>query len=252
MNSRKSFGALFHLILMGMIAVVVVQGVINPLSTHLLETSTGVPAMGVAVELRQRPVTGSREWIFISTQYTNANGRADGFLSSDGQWVLGTYKFKFDSAEYYSRTSQPTILPFVEITFDVTDLNKTYHMPVVMGPFGYTTYQGSFFTPPGGTPPPPAPNPITSSLLNTVSAVGAAFVTGHIYRQINDTYWLLLKTTTTTASGQFVNLFDDSCDFVVGIYRLSFETQPYWSGLGFTSIYPTLDVYVNVTDATER
>ncbi|XP_050072913.1 5-hydroxyisourate hydrolase [Anopheles maculipalpis] len=112
------------------------------LSTHILDTTRGRPAAEVPVTLFQR--TSSQSWAKISTGITDGDGRFRSFFA-EGQPGLerGVYKLYFDVGLYFRGRSVESLYPFVEIVFTVADPTQHYHIPLLLNPFGYSTYRGS-------------------------------------------------------------------------------------------------------------
>ncbi|XP_015607061.1 5-hydroxyisourate hydrolase-like [Cephus cinctus] len=111
------------------------------ISTHVLDTSRGHPVDGLSVSL-YKLVDG--RWIFYKESNTNANGRCADLLNSEElNFTVGRYKIHFDVEKYFSSTNTNTMYPFIEIVFDVKNSTEHYHIPVLLNPFGYTTYRGS-------------------------------------------------------------------------------------------------------------
>ena len=109
----------------------------SQLTTHVLDTALGRPAVGVPVVLSAR-VAG--EWTLVGSGVTDDDGRA-GSLAPESVPV-GTYRFVFDTAAYFAATRQASFLPEVVVVFDVVDSGH-YHVPVLLSPFAYSTYRGS-------------------------------------------------------------------------------------------------------------
>ena len=108
----------------------------STLSTHVLDTSIGTPAAGVRVALER--VDGAPQP--LSAIATDADGRARDIARAP--LVAGTYRLRFDTAEYFARTGRETFYPEVVVTFVVGD-DEHYHVPLLVSPFGYSTYRGS-------------------------------------------------------------------------------------------------------------
>ena len=108
----------------------------STLSTHVLDTSLGKPAAGVSIALDR--VDGSPA--HLGAAQTDNQGRARDIASAP--LVAGTYRLRFDTGEYFARTGRETLYPEVVITFVVGD-NEHYHVPLLVSPFGYSTYRGS-------------------------------------------------------------------------------------------------------------
>ena len=117
----------------------------SPVTTHLFDTSIGRPAAGVRVVLERGG--GSSEWHVVGHGETDADGRL-GTLMADGvPLAAGLYRLVFDTRRYFEGRGVRALYPSVIITFEVAeDGGKNaphYHLPLLVGPFGYTTYRGS-------------------------------------------------------------------------------------------------------------
>ena len=104
------------------------------LTTHILDTSKGKPASGIAViAYRQQ----GNDWLEFVRGTTDNNGRITNWL--DGQEVAtGIYKLVFQTGDYF----ETAFYPFVEVTFTISD-DTHYHIPLLISPYGYSTYRGS-------------------------------------------------------------------------------------------------------------
>ncbi|HEV7276727.1 MAG TPA: hydroxyisourate hydrolase [Devosiaceae bacterium] len=112
------------------------------LTTHVLDTTHGRPAAGVRVELLLIQGEGSRS--LLSSQ-TNADGRTDQPLLEGEQFQLGMYELVFHVGQYFQRLSTRIENPFLDIVpvrFRIAE-DKHYHVPLLVSPFGYSTYRGS-------------------------------------------------------------------------------------------------------------
>jgi 5-hydroxyisourate hydrolase len=106
------------------------------LSTHVLDTSRGEPATEVPVTLQR---WGQHGWITAATGATDSDGRLTNWVPSE-QWLIGRYRLRFDVSSYQGLGS---FFPEVTVVFDVTDPHRRLHLPLLLSPFGYTTYRGS-------------------------------------------------------------------------------------------------------------
>jgi 5-hydroxyisourate hydrolase len=115
------------------------------LSTHVLDTARGVPAAGVLVEVRI--VRGGGEHEPVATATTNAQGRTDAPLIPGDRLERGVYELTFHVGDYFRRTgvplSDPPFLDRVVIRAGVADPGAGYHIPLLISPYGYTTYRGT-------------------------------------------------------------------------------------------------------------
>ncbi len=113
------------------------------LTTHVLDTARGMPAVGLAIELFS--LGGERRR--IAAAVTNKDGRCDAPLLEGGDLVTGSYELVFAVGPYFRAagvaTSSPPFLDLVPIRFQVADPAAHYHVPLLVSPFGYTTYRGS-------------------------------------------------------------------------------------------------------------
>jgi 5-hydroxyisourate hydrolase len=110
----------------------------STVTTHVLDTARGEPAAGVAVRLERVSNVGPEE---IGRASTDADGRVKDI--GPPQLPAGVYRLVFAVAEYLARQDQPAFFPEVAVTFAVTGEAPHYHVPLLLSPFGYTTYRGS-------------------------------------------------------------------------------------------------------------
>jgi 5-hydroxyisourate hydrolase len=108
----------------------------NGLSTHILDTAAGKPAAGARVRLFKADLQ-------LSSTLTNADGRIPNLLPSGAALEPGVYRLVFDVASYFAACSTPSFYPEVSVCFEVSDASAQYHIPLLISPFGYTTYRGS-------------------------------------------------------------------------------------------------------------
>lgn len=111
----------------------------SQITTHILDTTKGKPAAGVSITLLQQ---AGNNWQEIARGVTNADGRITDLLPKEMQLELGVYKMKFDTQEYFAQDNTMNFYPFVEIVFIVAG-TEHYHVPLLLNPFGYSTYRGS-------------------------------------------------------------------------------------------------------------
>lgn len=112
------------------------------ISTHALDTARGTPAADIVVHLHR--VTGVGRELLMATR-TNADGRTDGPLLLEPP--AGIYELTFCAGEYLRRTqaslTEPAFLDEIIIRFGVADPASNYHVPLLLSPYGYSTYRGS-------------------------------------------------------------------------------------------------------------
>ena len=109
------------------------------ISTHVLDTSEGQPARGVAVRLERQ--SANQSWATAGEGITDANGRIVQLLPSGGALEAGVYRLTFRVADYFS--GEDCFYPEVTVPFIVRDASAHYHVPLLLSPYGYTTYRGS-------------------------------------------------------------------------------------------------------------
>lgn len=109
------------------------------ISTHILDTGLGKPAPGVAVTLERRDLDA---WLPCGAGTTDADGRCRGLI--DARHVhAGRYRLNFATAEYFAGDGRHTFFPEVTVTFEVDRDGGSYHVPLLLSGFGYSTYRGS-------------------------------------------------------------------------------------------------------------
>lgn len=111
----------------------------SQVSTHVLDTSNGKPAAGVKVILYQLE---EDKWITINGGITNKDGRITDLIEENKSLKMGNYKLKFETKDYFEQQRVDTFYPYVEIIFQIKDKSH-YHVPLLLNPFGYSTYRGS-------------------------------------------------------------------------------------------------------------
>ena len=110
------------------------------LSTHVLDTSVGLPARGVAVAL---DAYTDGAWRPLARGDTDDDGRLR--LIDDERAALddGTYRLSFDTGAYFAQTDTPTFFPAVTLTFEIEGAPAHQHVPLLLAPYAYSTYRGS-------------------------------------------------------------------------------------------------------------
>lgn len=108
-------------------------------TTHILDTSSGKPASGVRVIFSKWQ---QESWKLISEKKTNIDGRISDLLSENEVLDSGNYQLRFETKSYFSEKGNDTFYPYIEIVFEIKD-QEHYHVPLLLNPFGYSTYRGS-------------------------------------------------------------------------------------------------------------
>jgi 5-hydroxyisourate hydrolase len=112
------------------------------LTTHVLDTALGRPAAGLTVELYRLGDTEER----MATAETNADGRIDRPLLEGDAFLAGVYELRFHAGAYLRKIvmlPDPSFLDIVPIRFGIAAPGEHYHVPLLLSPYGYSTYRGS-------------------------------------------------------------------------------------------------------------
>jgi 5-hydroxyisourate hydrolase len=110
------------------------------LSTHVLDTAAGRPAASLAVRLE---VQQGNEWREVSRAVTNSDGRAAPLLPAGVPLAAATYRLTFDTGGYFAAGGTVGFYPHVTVVFTVRDPAQHHHVPLLLAPWGYSTYRGS-------------------------------------------------------------------------------------------------------------
>jgi 5-hydroxyisourate hydrolase len=110
------------------------------ISTHVLDTSIGHPAAAVTVQLQRQ---SGAVWIDVSSGVTDHDGRVSALLPSATPSGAGGYRLTFDVGAYFRARGVESFYSSVSIDFLVRDAAAHYHVPLLLSPFGYSTYRGS-------------------------------------------------------------------------------------------------------------
>jgi 5-hydroxyisourate hydrolase len=113
----------------------------SAITTHVLDISTGRPAVGVPVTLELR--SQSAGWEKVGKGETDPDGRIGDLLDTKTPFVPGHYRITFDTGIYFAGQEIEAFYPQVTVMFTVRDAAQHYHVPLLLSPFGYSTYRGS-------------------------------------------------------------------------------------------------------------
>jgi 5-hydroxyisourate hydrolase len=108
---------------------------VSPITTHVLDTALGRPAAGVAVTLEHGP-----DWTEVASGRTGEDGRLGELGEVD---TPGSYRLRFDTAGYFGAAGTLAFFPEVTVVFSVDRPEEHHHVPLLLSPFGYSTYRGS-------------------------------------------------------------------------------------------------------------
>ena len=113
------------------------------LTTHVLDTASGNPAAGLKIELYL--LDGGT--VHIKTIHTNGDGRGDGPLLEGAAFLQGHYELRFHAGDYFRKQGitlpDPAFLDLIPIRFGIANAGQHYHVPLLLSPYGYSTYRGS-------------------------------------------------------------------------------------------------------------
>jgi 5-hydroxyisourate hydrolase len=112
----------------------------SAITTHILDISLGRPAAGVPATLEVEAAGG---WKLVGKGTTNADGRISDLVSKETTLLGGVYRLIFDTARYFAAQNVEGFYPQVTIVFRLQDPAQHYHVPLLLSPFGYSTYRGS-------------------------------------------------------------------------------------------------------------
>jgi 5-hydroxyisourate hydrolase len=113
----------------------------SAITTHILDTSRGHPASGVPVALEVQ--SGEHGWALIGKGETDADGRVRDLVPQGHVLAVGIYRLTFDTGSYFASQKIEGFYPEVTIIFFVRDAAEHYHVPLLLNPYGYSTYRGS-------------------------------------------------------------------------------------------------------------
>ena len=112
----------------------------SQITTHVLDTAAGKPAEGIPITLQRS--TGNDQWEKIMSGVTNADGRITTLLPVTQKLNPGVYRLLFETKSYFDGKSIKAFYPYVTVVFEILEAEH-YHVPLLLSPFGYSTYRGS-------------------------------------------------------------------------------------------------------------
>lgn len=134
MNIRRS------LLAMALASVSGFAAAANPLSVHVLNLETGVPSPGITVTLEQHQ---GQRWESLGQGTTNEQGRIAELFPAQRAFAPGEYRVVFKTGEYYKAAGHETFFPEIPVIFEVKNTEQHYHIPLLLSPYGFSTYRGS-------------------------------------------------------------------------------------------------------------
>lgn len=131
----------------------------SSLSTHVLNTATGQPAAGLNIMLEKQAdaqawkdycqdrLSGREshkpEWEAVAKGVTNQDGRCPALFPEGSYLEPGIYRMDFDTAAYFAQNNTQSFYPLVQVIFEIQANDEHYHVPLLLSPYGFSTYRGS-------------------------------------------------------------------------------------------------------------
>ena len=112
----------------------------STISTHILDTARGIPAEGVPLILEANTDDG---WTPIGGGTTNDDGRVRDLLNEGESLDVGMYRMTFETGVYFEQNQTKGFYPVVKVVFEIQAPDEHYHVPLLLSPYGYSTYRGS-------------------------------------------------------------------------------------------------------------
>lgn len=112
----------------------------NPLSVHVLNLENGLPSANVEVVLEK---SSGDQWIKLNQKLTGENGRITALYPENKALEKWIYKVTFKTEAWFNQQKQQTFFPEVPVIFKVDGTVKHYHIPLLLSPYGYSTYRGN-------------------------------------------------------------------------------------------------------------
>jgi 5-hydroxyisourate hydrolase len=114
---------------------------VTGITTHVLDTAGGGPVAGLAVRLARR--TDGGDWEDVAAAVTDEDGRVSEWRDALGEPSPGQYRLTFLTGPHFVERDTDAFYPEVSVVFLVAELGEHHHVPLLLSPFGYTTYRGS-------------------------------------------------------------------------------------------------------------
>jgi 5-hydroxyisourate hydrolase len=115
----------------------------SPITTHVLDTAQGKPAANLTIALEK--FIEADKWEKLSSGKTNKDGRIADLLSEDHSLKAGIYRMNFDTKSYFDQTQTKSFYPFAHVIFEIFEGQEQehFHVPLLLSPYGHSTYRGS-------------------------------------------------------------------------------------------------------------
>ena len=112
----------------------------NPLSVHVLNLENGLPSPGGNVTLEKHV---GKDWQPLAQGVTNEQGRIGELFPGKQAFEAGEYRVVFKTGEYFKKVGRDTFFPEIPVIFEVKNVDQHYHIPLLLSPYGFSTYRGS-------------------------------------------------------------------------------------------------------------
>ena len=112
----------------------------NPISVHVLNLQSGLPSANVKVTLEEQK---NGKWMPLSEGVTNDQGRITGLFPENKPFDHAIYKVTFKTGDWFKKNQQATFFPEVPVIFEADGSVPHYHIPLLVSPYGYSTYRGN-------------------------------------------------------------------------------------------------------------
>lgn len=112
----------------------------NPLSVHVLDLQSGQPTAGIRVTLEQR---SGEQWQALAAGVTDTQGRIAALFPPGQTMAAGDYRIVFETGEHFRHQGKATFFPRIPVEFTTDGKTPHYHIPLLLSPFGYSTYRGN-------------------------------------------------------------------------------------------------------------
>ncbi len=112
----------------------------SKITTQVLDLSTGRPAVGIHVKVSREETSG---WLELGTGVTDTDGRVRGVWSEEYELRVGVYRITFETGAYFASQRADAFYPEVTIQFEIRHALENHHLPLLVSPYGYSTYRGT-------------------------------------------------------------------------------------------------------------
>ena len=117
------------------------DSIMSAITTHVLDTSLGRPAASLPLSLEVK--ASGTDWKELNRAATDNDGRCKKLLPDGLTLSAGTYRLTFDTGVYFKAQQKKGFYPLVTIVFEIREVGEHYHVPLLLSPYGYSTYRGS-------------------------------------------------------------------------------------------------------------